>query len=540
MRSFKLALGFVLATSVAAVAQTFSSPTFSNAYVNSTTPASSSDPKVSVGLNVKNNTELAALKSTTVPSGASVIRLGYAAAGDSPPISYAAYSGACTLNSGAGDGGAQVPSSDGKCWVATFPDSGIDLRWYGASTSSANNAPAINAALSYVASTGGKLQFPCGTFTVTSALTQSLTARKHLEIAGSGLDCTIIRQASSATLFRITYGSVDSSVSIHDMTLTTTGTGSGNGIELTGTGDSTASPNSNNSFYNLLIRGDDYATTNLKYFAYGVYQNNVTQVSYVNITVFGSGSSAGTGITINGNSSTEYSLVANIANSFFGATYAGVYLQSYWQGVSIVNTNFGGSYGVFQAASASGVPAQILISNSQFNCSAAGISLSSTVLGSQFTNNLFLLENNSAYGIAVNAPQTSFVAIGNVFNGTGALGYGIATGAAITNGHIAHNAFNAINVGISTSSGTYSLSLDKNISTGAATTYNLNASGSGIIIDDTSSPRTVATLPTPNAAWNGAQSIAIDASAPTYGGTLTGGGTSIVRVIVSGGVWRSQ
>lgn len=64
-----------------------------------------------------NNTALSALPHTIA---AAVTRLGFAAAGDGPALVYLPSASPCSLNSGAGDGGSQVPTSDGGCWLANF------------------------------------------------------------------------------------------------------------------------------------------------------------------------------------------------------------------------------------------------------------------------------------------------------------------------------------------------------------------------------------------------------------------------------------
>lgn len=79
----------------------------------------------------------------TVPSNAVLLtystalmtrvwRLGFTSPGDVPPILYTAFGAACPLNSGAGDNGSQVPSSNGQCWMANFPANGVDVGQYGA------------------------------------------------------------------------------------------------------------------------------------------------------------------------------------------------------------------------------------------------------------------------------------------------------------------------------------------------------------------------------------------------------------------------
>lgn len=82
-----------------------------------------------------NNT---AMSQMSTEAYSSVYRAGYATAGDSPTLLYTASGSACSLNAGAGDGGSQVPSSNGKCWLAQFNEP-IDVRSFGAKCDN-NNA----------------------------------------------------------------------------------------------------------------------------------------------------------------------------------------------------------------------------------------------------------------------------------------------------------------------------------------------------------------------------------------------------------------
>lgn len=81
---------------------------------------------------VPTNGDLMAVSTANVKA---VIRTGYAASGDSPPITYTASASACSLNAGAGDNGSQVKSLDNKCWLAETPTTagGTDIKVYGPS-----------------------------------------------------------------------------------------------------------------------------------------------------------------------------------------------------------------------------------------------------------------------------------------------------------------------------------------------------------------------------------------------------------------------
>jgi len=83
------------------------------ALVVSTTAASA---QTASPIHVSSEAALAA----TPSKYAIAVRDGYYVAGDSPSLPYTASSAVCSLNSGTGDKGSQVPSSDGGCWLANF------------------------------------------------------------------------------------------------------------------------------------------------------------------------------------------------------------------------------------------------------------------------------------------------------------------------------------------------------------------------------------------------------------------------------------
>jgi hypothetical protein len=140
---------------------------------------------------------LAALTALSTATYSHATRMGYLASGDSPPVVYAASSSACTLNSGSGDNGSQVPSADGKCWLATF-DGAADLRIWGADPTAAHDSTtAINNAFA----SGASLYCAPGTYKV-SALTLNAA---NVSLTGPGRACTI--QWSNATGDVLTIGS---------------------------------------------------------------------------------------------------------------------------------------------------------------------------------------------------------------------------------------------------------------------------------------------------------------------------------------------
>ena len=151
---------------------------------------------ISTAITINNNTQLTALSSSITGP---VIRLGYAAAGDAPPVVYTRSNSACSLNAGAGDGGSQVPTSDGKCWLAKYADT-IDIRGFCSATQRATDIStcaqnAINAAQAFsgVSYGGATVYFPASAspykLTGTLSVTGSFVNLKGDGPQGSFINC---------------------------------------------------------------------------------------------------------------------------------------------------------------------------------------------------------------------------------------------------------------------------------------------------------------------------------------------------------------
>ena len=398
-----------------------------------------------------------------------------------------------------------------------------------------------------ILSQGGKIVFPCGIYLLDAPLNQNLVAGAHMEIAGGGLDCTKIVQATGgANAFNFNLASPSAGVTVHDLTLTTRGSG-GYAIAMNGSGNAVASGNSNNSFANLIIRGDDYLSTNNNFWAVGLWLFNVSQTQVSNVTIFGSQGVQGIGVQMGGANGQAESYVLNVSNSYFALGYAGLYFNDYWQGAAISNTNFGGLNGIVQTPLATqndplDSPAQLQVVNSQFNCAQYAIYLQSDVMDTAISNSLFILGNANAYGYAAIAQQTGFQFYGNHINGQGNNGYGVvftdsATGP-YSSGHIYHNTFNAVQSGIVAGAGVYNLAIDKNICSGGVPyCYSVAGNSPSVIIDDTATIRNVNSLAPSTAAIEGSTAIVNDAQNPVPGTPVAGGGTELAWVWATKGVW---
>lgn len=121
---------------------------------------------------VADNSAMSALASTYA-SG--VVRLAPAAGGVGPPVVYIPSASACSLNSGSGDGGSQIPTSDNKCWLAQLGPGPVPVTvWNGADPTNTNDSTtALQYAINW-SSTNAKpvtLGGASYTYKITTALT---------------------------------------------------------------------------------------------------------------------------------------------------------------------------------------------------------------------------------------------------------------------------------------------------------------------------------------------------------------------------------
>lgn len=98
---------------------------------------------------VPDNKALTTKSTVDYPEG--IWRDDYCAGCGAPPLFYRAGTTTCSLPSG--DGGSQVPSTDGKCWLAVFPAAGADVREFGAKgDGKTDSTAAIQAAMNAIPS----------------------------------------------------------------------------------------------------------------------------------------------------------------------------------------------------------------------------------------------------------------------------------------------------------------------------------------------------------------------------------------------------
>ena len=125
-------------------------------------------PKITGGslngvLQVASQSALFAMSVSDIGSNTLAYRQGYYTPGDGGDAIYTLSASACSLNSGAGDGGSQIAAPGDKCWVATFPSGTANAKVWGAYFDSQHDdAPYLQAAINWAVQNAGDLVLPCG------------------------------------------------------------------------------------------------------------------------------------------------------------------------------------------------------------------------------------------------------------------------------------------------------------------------------------------------------------------------------------------
>lgn len=87
---------------------------------------------MAIAPHVATNAALLAASTVNYPTGVWRDTFGTSPPNNAPPVWYLPSNSLCSLAAGAGDNGAQVKSSDGKCWIAQFSAAGVDVGEWGA------------------------------------------------------------------------------------------------------------------------------------------------------------------------------------------------------------------------------------------------------------------------------------------------------------------------------------------------------------------------------------------------------------------------
>jgi hypothetical protein len=415
-------------------------------------------------LTVPTNSALTALSTVTTSQ---VWRLGFSTLGDAPPLLYTASASACSLNSGAGDNGSQVPSSNGNCWLASFGPGAADVREWGAKgDGSTNNTTAMQAAQI----TGMLIYYPRGKYLFS---TISFTAGG---IVGDGEASTYLWSTDTTTANVITVSATNiqpgGNAPIFQRFLL-----GGQSSKTSGAGILVTAPNGENQgarFENVTI----YTfPTDLQFGAASNWSiQNCSFINYLN-----------SGILV-ANTNNPDSGDSVIAGSLFttavGSTPVGIgYLSS--GGLKVVGNKInGGAYGFFLGLNAPSSTSDLLLStNSIENQRVAAIELSRQSGTAEFSNivitgnqmainpngvlsdasgafsevsivgNIIQLSSGSGTAIGLYG-VTNFNVSSNTLKGNGGSPTGVAISSASANGMVGLNTYASFATPLTNSSST--------------------------------------------------------------------------------------
>jgi hypothetical protein len=165
------------------------------------------------------------------------------------------------------------------------------------------------------------------------------------------------------------------------------------------------------------------------------------------------------------------------------------------------------------------------------------------------TPNVLVIGNSIfAVGVGIQVSSVGVIVQGNVLQGLSAGESGITTTGTLINVQIRNNIFYDLSYGINVSAGTFTnVALSGNTFYAVGSTWVGSKTAAGLIVfDDSVSTNfalsrpvipgtyTVATLPAASAALLGAIAVVTDATTPTWGSALTGGGAVVCLALCQG------
>lgn len=256
-----------------------------------------------------------------------------------------------------------------------------------------DNASALSTMLTAITSAGqgGRIRFPCGSFSFTTSLAYTIPSGKNVTIEGEG--CTKLLFGATDGLV-LTYTDNSSWAVVRNLELASSSAAGTNTAIWLKSAIVNVPQNARSSVVeHVHINGSDgLGQTN--YWGQGVFQDKVSFVNINDLTFNGRDipSLGGEGVVLQGDAAnTEFNVVTNITNSNFAYCSTGVKYGTYYQGLTFVGSNITGcTRGIYQPAG-NDLNLQATISNSQFNTGTAGIEFASKMTGAQIIGNLFLL-----------------------------------------------------------------------------------------------------------------------------------------------------
>ncbi|RQV01113.1 hypothetical protein [Burkholderia cenocepacia] len=532
----------------------------------------------SIGAAPAHVSTLTALQASSTANAKSLFRDGYTVSGDGGNVLYVASNSACSLNSGAGDGGLQVQGANGKCWLAQIPTAGADVRIWGAVADGSTDAgPAINACLQVQticvipATTNGlyvatPIAIPAGSWLVGTVSNGENTYPSLAYPGTSWLKC-----AASISGACVTWGTQGTLLSggVKDLVITrVSGTPTSGQIGLVFAGG-----------YNVRMEGvsivnfDSCAVFQRGISGQGI--NNYLQACATHYWVFDtwpefSQTGGRSGMNGSGNPGTALDNVYftstippggggtgpnsidfvnykfendNTACAFRWGHY--VYTpgaEIAYNFVNIYKEPMPSGASLFCSDSTVSTISGVRMQNSYVSQDSgpadmfSGLNAATQLANWTFTNNYFALNGGTMAPTSTGGPGINNVTfIGNFLpNMTFTPGGTLRTDKLTLVGNLENNTL-TINQG---SYGWQQLSVvgdQQNSIVNNSDGYNqtITVPRTGV----SNGLRVTSTLPTCNASTKGFQMTVTDATSPTYGGTLTGGGSVVTPVFCNGSAW---
>ena len=335
------------------------------------------------------------------------------------------------------------------------------------SNSASANVTAFQAAFTAAATANGSVHIPCGVYSLNAALTATIASKGALSIRGDGQDCVQLSFAAGSNGITITETDQFGSALVSDLSLVTADTtGSFTALTLTSSNTFPAGiAYQTNVIRNVVERGADaYASSNSDYWGVGtsisnVSYNTIDEGAFWGSGTFGTVGGKGTAVNIAGISgSSSYSVVTNIHGLQAQFCNIGVNYGTFVQGVTI---NGGSNFtycitGVQVYTTSTGTADQLVVEDSQFNCTTAisatqmiGLGVHHNTIISSKAGNVGISGVGSGFSIDHNwiQSQSTSSTIGILVNGIGTL----------LGGSINDNTIQGYGIGISNTVGTVSL-----------------------------------------------------------------------------------
>ena len=404
----------------------------------------------------------------------------------------------------------------------------------------------VQNAFTAAAGSGGEVDFPCGVFKISQAITFTVPAGKHVTIRGGGADCTEVWFSGGAYGLTVNYVDGFGTISEEGLTWTTDQAGGSTANQLTNTHtiDGTNGLAGATNFYDVNYRGHDAYSggTPTAYWGNGLSVNNVS-----NINVFGGEctgpKAAPAGICYSAvGTGTSQAVVWN----FFGTTMyfcnTGFFYGDYVEGVTLHAFNATGcAYGVKTTANNVALIDQLAVVNSQFNATVCGVCINQTLANAvQISNSLFIMNANST---AIKSQGSLNTIIGNMITSgstTGTTGISLSSNGTSGAGTlIENNTITGFATGVSVAAGVSPQAVVRNNTLSSNTTDYVVGVGATVVIED-HALRNLAAILSCTTGLRGSEFLQADGNAGAYDATATSGAADVVPIVCNGSNWKNH